>query len=151
MEIERKYLVRKMPPLDGCACHMIEQAYLCTKPVVRIRREDDQYYLTYKGSGLMAREEYNLPLDAESYRHLLKKADGIILGKKRYVLPLGGGLKAELDEFSEPYRGLWLAEVEFSSIEEAERFTPPDWFGKEVTQDGRYHNSSLSRGIKLEE
>lgn len=64
MEIERKYLVNQVPAdYMEFPCHAIEQAYLCTSPVVRIRKEDDSYYLTYKGKGLMAREEYNLPLN----------------------------------------------------------------------------------------
>ena len=76
MEIERKYLVNHVPAdYMEFPCHAIEQAYLCTSPVVRIRREDDSYYLTYKGKGLMAREEYNLPLNEQAYAHLLKKAD----------------------------------------------------------------------------
>ena len=64
MEIERKFTVRKLPDnLDSYPFHIIEQAYLNTDPVVRIRREDDAFYLTYKGKGMMAREEYNLPLN----------------------------------------------------------------------------------------
>ena len=46
MEIERKYLITHPP--KGYETHpssLIEQAYLCTQPVIRIRKEDDQYYL----------------------------------------------------------------------------------------------------------
>lgn len=82
MEIERKFLVPVLPEnLSSYPCHLIEQAYLCTSPVVRIRRQDDDFILTYKGSGMMAREEYNLPLTRESYGHLLPKADGIVITK----------------------------------------------------------------------
>ena len=89
MEIERKFTVRKLPDnLDSYPFHIIEQAYLNTDPVVRIRREDDAFYLTYKGKGMMAREEYNLPLNKDSYYHLLEKADGNIISKKRYIIPL---------------------------------------------------------------
>lgn len=89
MEIEKKYLIHKLPEnLDTYPCKKIQQAYLCTNPVVRIRRQDDQYILTYKGKGLMVREEYNLPLNQEAYEHLLEKADGLILTKTRYLLPL---------------------------------------------------------------
>lgn len=89
MEIERKFTVRTLPVnLDSYPCRIIEQAYLNTDPVVRIRREDDSYYLTYKGKGLLAREEYNLPLNEESYYHLREKADGNIISKKRYVIPI---------------------------------------------------------------
>ncbi len=77
MEIERKYLLDQLPEnLTSYPCKKIEQGYLSTDPVVRIRRSDDEYYLTYKSKGLMVREEYNLPLTKESYLHLREKADG---------------------------------------------------------------------------
>ena len=86
MEIERKFLIQKMPEHpEQYKSHLIEQAYLNVRPVVRVRREDENYYMTYKGVGMMAREEYNLPLDADSYAHLLQKADGNIITKRRYL------------------------------------------------------------------
>ena len=106
MEIERKFLIKELPgDLDNYPCHKIEQAYLNTNPVVRIRRQDDTYILTYKGEGHMVREEYNLPLNETSYCHLKEKADGIVLSKTRYLLPLDGGLTIELDVFRLPMRG----------------------------------------------
>ena len=145
MEIERKYLLHQLPDhLEQYPFHKIEQGYLCTAPVVRIRRQDQEYYLTYKGSGLMNREEYNLPLTEEAYLHLREKADGILLSKTRYLLPLTDGLTAELDIFDAPYEGLWLVEVEFPNQESAEKFVPPKWFGEDVTFSSRYHNSTLS-------
>lgn len=154
MEIERKYKINNLqdlpPNYRSFPCHAIEQAYLCTDPVVRVRREDDSYYLTYKGKGLLAREEYNLPLTRESYGHLLKKADGLILTKVRWLLPVEGrtDLTIELDVFSGCYEGLILAEVEFPTIEDADSFTPPDWFGEDVTFSGLYQNSRLSNPHK---
>ena len=63
MEIERKFLVNSLPfGLEGYPCHRIEQAYLCTDPVLRIRRKDDAYIFTYKGAGFLKREEYEFPL-----------------------------------------------------------------------------------------
>ena len=138
MEIERKFTVRQLPEdLARYDSHLIEQGYLNTNPVVRVRREDDTYYLTYKGKGLMAREEYNLPLNKEAYEHLLAKADGIILTKKRYMIPVPGNdhLTIELDVFEGHYDGLILAEVEFASEEEAKAFNPPAWFGEDVTNN----------------
>lgn len=148
MEIERKYLITQLPAdYTSYPYHFIEQGYLSTEPVVRVRREDDTYYLTYKSKGLLAREEYNLPLTEESYHHLVKKADGHILTKKRYLIPVKGSdhLTIELDVFEGMFKGLILAEVEFPSIEEAEHFLPPDWFGEDVTFSGEYQNSRLSR------
>ena len=120
MEIERKFTVKALPEnLDSYPFHLIEQAYLNTDPVLRIRRQDNEYYLTYKGKGLMAREEYNLPLNEEAYRHLIQKADGIIISKKRYLIPLTGRLTIELDIFEGDLAPLKLAEVEFETKEEA--------------------------------
>ena len=142
-EIERKYLIHTIPfDLKEYAFHDIEQGYLCTEPVVRIRRSDDEYYLTYKGKGLMAREEYNLPLNQSSYEHLLPKADGICISKKRYLIPWDP-YTIELDVFEKSLAPLIIAEVEFPSIEEANAFTPPDWFDQDVTKDPAYHNSNL--------
>ena len=146
MEIEKKYLLKELPDLSSCEHHKIEQAYLCTGPVVRVRREDEKYYMTYKGSGLMSREEYNLPLTAESYEHLKKKADGNIISKTRYLIPLEkDNLMAEVDVFEKPFAPLIMAEVEFESEEQANAFEAPEWFGEEVTFDGRYHNSYMSK------
>lgn len=147
MEIERKFLIKELPEnLEQYDYHLIEQGYLSTNPVVRVRREDDTYYLTYKGKGLLAREEYNLPLNEESYAHLLKKADGNIIKKRRYLIPYDK-FTIELDEFSDPFAPLLMAEVEFDSIEEANSFVAPEWFGKDVTNDSNYQNSTLSKKV----
>ena len=132
MEIERKYLVKTLPDhLDQYESKKIAQGYLCTEPVVRIR--------------LMVREEYNLPLTKESYGHLLPKIDGLLIAKTRYLIPLNEHLTAELDIFEKDLAPLTLVEVEFDSVEEADKFTAPDWFGEDVTNSGKYHNSYLSR------
>lgn len=147
MEIERKFLIKEVPAEAQAAEKLvIEQAYLCRKPVVRVRRANDDYYLTYKGGGMMAREEYNLPLTAEAYKTLRAKADGTIIRKTRHLIPYcsaGEEYLIELDLFENPNPGLWMAEVEFESIEKAEGFEPPAWFGTEVTYDKRYHNSNM--------
>lgn len=148
MEIERKFLPVTLPEnLEQYKSHSIQQAYLNTAPVIRIRKQDNDFILTYKGSGMMAREEYNLPLNEDSYNHLLAKADGNIITKTRYLIPIPGNLTAELDIFEDKFSGLSLIEVEFDSIEAANSFIAPDWFGEDVTNDGHYHNSYLSKVI----
>ena len=145
MEIERKFTIRELPAdLGRYPVRHLQQAYLNTDPVVRIRREDDAYWLTYKGSGMLAREEYNLPLNRESYEHLLPKCDGNVISKDRYLIPYGQHT-IELDIFHAPFAPLTIAEVEFRTKEEAEGFTPPACFLQDVTYDPAYHNSALSR------
>ena len=146
IEIERKFLVKEIPDkLDTFERIDMTQGYLNTNPVVRIRKENDDYVLTYKGSGLLSRSEYNLPLNEESFNHLIKKCDGIIISKSRYKISLKNNLIAELDIFKGDLDSLKLVEVEFNSVEEADNFTPPEWFGEDVTTDGRYHNSYISK------
>lgn len=161
MEIERKFLIKKLPEhLDEYPLLHIEQGYLSTSPVIRVRRENEDYYLTYKGSGMMAREEINLALNKDAYYHLREKADGKIISKNRYLIPLvhpifateNGSLKppadyqltVELDVFDPPFAPLVMAEVEFGSREAAEAFVPPEWFGEDVTYRKEYHNSFMA-------
>ena len=145
MEIERKFLISELPDdLNNYPCLKIEQGYLCTWPVVRIRRQDDAFILTYKSDGMMVREEYNLPLTRTAYEHLKPKTDGIFISKKRYCIPYGKHT-IELDVFENELAPLILAEVEFSSEEEALAFTPPSWFKEDVTHSRLYHNSYLSQ------
>jgi adenylate cyclase len=37
------------------------------------------------------------------------------------------------------------AEVEFKTSKQAKAFSPPDWFGKEVTEDEEYKNAHLAQ------
>ena len=152
MEIERKFTVKRLPDnVDSYDHHMIEQAYLTTEPTIRVRREDDRYYMTYKGVGgsntSLSHEEHNLALTKEAYETLASKADGNIIRKKRILIPFGENL-IELDIFAEPFENLIIAEVEFDSVEKASAFTPPDWFDEDVTDRREYRNAYLSR-VKL--
>ena len=149
MEIERKFLIKQLPELDNYKYVDIEQGYLSTSPVVRIRKKNDSYILTYKGSGLMEREEIEAALTEEAYKHLLAKIDGHPITKRRYLIPLDK-YTVELDVFEGHMKGLIMAEVEFPSVEEANGFVPPEWFGEDVTSDKRYHNSNMIFGNPLE-
>lgn len=155
MEIEQKYLVSRLPEdLDRWKSSEIEQGYLCTDPVIRIRRMDDQYILTYKSrqgvpkmTGICINQEEEMPLTRDAYYHLLGKTDGRRIEKTRYTMmyPSGGrNYKIELDIFHGYYEGMVLAEVEFPSKEEADQFIPPDWFSENVSDDYHYSNAFLA-------
>lgn len=148
-ETEYKYLINpSLIDYSNYPFSEIEQAYLSTSPVIRIRKRDQAYYLTVKGSGLIRREEFEMPISAEEYHNLKTKAEGYIITKKRYLIPYHCNQKEytiELDIFTGELEGLSLAEVEFSSLVEAENFIAPDWFLKNVSTNCRYHNSYLSK------
>ena len=96
-----------------------------------------------KGSGLMSREEFELPLTKEEYMSLSEKTEGIVIKKRRYLIPYGA-YTIELDVFEEPLAPLVYAEVEFGTEDEANSFVPPDWFGEDVTDDPNATNAALS-------
>lgn len=142
MEIERKFLIDESKINYKEYPHkLLEQAYLCTNPVIRVRKEDDTYYMTYKGKGMMTREEYNLPLNKEAYESLKEKREGNLISKTRYLIPFKN-YTIELDDFASP-KPLLMAEVEFPTEEEANSFVGPEWFVEDVTGDPKYHNSNM--------
>lgn len=144
MEIERKFLVKNFPDLSkAIKIKKLEQGYISTSPVIRIRRSNNQFILTCKGKGLLAREEFELPLSEEEFLHLKKKTEHHTIVKTRYLYPFMHHT-IELDIFEEQLKGLVIAEVEFNSLEAANDFTPPEWFGDDVTMDHRYQNSYLT-------
>lgn len=148
MEIERKWRVEKLPEnLSQYKCTDMIQGYLNVHPTVRIRRENNEYFLTYKGisDNDISHIEYNLPITDEAFEHMLPKCDGRVIRKKRYLIPLtDSGLCAELDIFEEPFTSLIIVEVEFPSEEAAKAFTPPLWFGDDVTHDRRFRNAAMA-------
>lgn len=155
MEIERKFLIKEAPlNLENYSHFEIEQGYLCTSPVLRIRQNGDSYIFTYKSDGLMSREELEVPLTKESYEHLLPKCDGSLINKTRYQIPEKNFSKKELlielDVFHGKLEGLILAEVEFDSEEEAYSYTAPAWFTIEVTSNFTFHNSHISNSSPAE-
>lgn len=145
MEIERKFLIKKLPAdLTSYPALQIEQGYLNTSPVLRIRRKNDTYIFTYKSAGLLSREEVEVPLTKEAYLHLVPKCDGILITKTRYQIPDQQGHIIELDIFHGSLEGLVLAEVEFASEEQANAFQPPEWFARDVTMETTFHNSCMA-------
>ena len=111
MEIERKFLVKSLPEnLEQYPKHHIQQAYISTNPVLRLRQWDETYILTYKGPGLLSREEHEFPLTEEAYGRLLTKTEGTPITKDRYCIPCGT-YTVELDVFAPPFAPLMLAEV----------------------------------------
>ena len=64
MEIEKKFLTKQIPfDISKFPHTEIEQSYISTDPVIRIRKSGNSFILTVKGSGHISREEYEIPLN----------------------------------------------------------------------------------------
>ena len=98
MEIEKKFKVKQLPDnLDGYDQKHIEQGYLCVNPIVRIRKSNDRYILTYKSlaagsddknTDFRINNEIEVFLTKEGYEHLKEKVDDNLIIKTRYIIPL---------------------------------------------------------------
>jgi adenylate cyclase len=111
---------------------------------VRVRRREGSATLTVKGAGGRSRVEEELDIDGERFERLWPLTEGRRIEKTRYEIPAGDGLTIELDVYSGDLAGLIVAEVEFDSEDAADRFSGPDWLGREVTDDKRYKNQRLA-------
>ena len=145
-EIERKFLVDALP--DGLPPgERVEQGYLAVAPdgtEVRVRRRAGRCTLTIKSGPAHVRVEEELDIDERRFEALWALTEGRRIAKTRHVVPLEGGVQAELDVYADPLADLRVAEVEFPSAAASEAFSPPGWFGRELTGDARYANQSLA-------
>ena len=148
VEIERKFLVQRVPADLGSLSHReIDQGYLAVTDEgveVRVRRSGAECYLTIKSGAGRVRVEEEIEIDERRFRSLWALTEGRRLTKVRYRLPLGEGVCLELDVYAGALQGLTTAEIEFGSEEEAAAFVPPDWVGREITDDARYKNHRLA-------
>lgn len=145
IERERRFLVREVPEAlpDGSR---IVQGYLMTMPAaVRVRRRDTACTLTIKTGTGLARTEIERSITDAEFDALWDVANDLRIEKHRHLIPLADGLIAEVDLFTGPLAGRRLVEVEFDTDDAAAAFEPPAWFGREVTDDGRYTNAALAR------
>jgi len=143
-EIERKFLVVRIPDELTEPGVEIRQGYLSTEPVeVRVRSTDrDRHELTVKSLGGLTRVEVSVPLAPGQFDELWSLAHGVIEKTRRHVGV--GGHTAEVDVYGGKLDGLVVVEVEFPSEQEAAVFVPPAWFGREVTNDRRFRNAALA-------
>ncbi len=149
MEIERKFLVRDSSYRQRAhQSYRIQQGYLYSgggRPSVRVRRRDDQAFLTIKGpsvDGGLSRYEFEKEISLEEAAQLFRLCEPGIIDKRRYLVDYEGHT-FEVDEFYGDNEGLLMAEVELNSTMEDAKI--PDFIGCEVTGDSRYYNSHLRR------
>lgn len=146
VEIERKFLLARMPDLVGARRLPIHQGYLTRTDdsvELRLRREGEALVLTLKSGSGLTRKERNVPLAPAQFDLLWPETEGRRIEKTRWIGALPGGLQFELDVFEGALAPLRVVEVEFESLDQAAAFDPPGWFGAEVTEDPRYGNRAL--------
>jgi CYTH domain-containing protein len=119
------------------------QGYISLNPETRIRKRDNQYYLTIKGEGDIVREEIERVVSENEGKELFSRVESKLIEKTRYLICIGKYI-AELDIYKKHLEGLVVVEVEFETEEEAEKFNPPTWFGEDISKNKEYRNKVLA-------
>jgi adenylate cyclase len=150
LEIERKYLLRAMPPLPaGTTSAVVEQGWLPGEKLAeRLRRTERDGRVTYHRAVKSGRGVTRIEIEEETTRelfdHLWPLTEGRRVRKRRHYVP-AGELTWEIDEFTD--RELVLAEVELPS--EGTPVPVPEWLApvlvREVTGEDAYVNLRLAR------
>lgn len=143
MEIERKFLIDGFPALPEWKRAWVRQGYLSLSPEVRIRSQQEgtseSYRLCIKGEGALVREEIELELDQDRFERLAALLPKPMICKDYRVYRLENGLYLECSHVDpETETSFYYAEVEFPDQEQAQRFCPPAFLGREVTYDPQY-------------
>lgn len=145
-ETERKYLVHTLPDLTQAKHAQIVQGYLAVDAdgtEVRLRRKGESYFLTVKTGEGVSRGQIEREITESQFNAFWPATEGKRLEKERYELPYQDHL-IELDLYRGALEGLQVAEVEFDTESRSAAFTPPDWFGREVTMETAYKNHYLA-------
>lgn len=150
LEIERKYLLRAIPPrLEKEPFVRIDQGYVPGEKLhERVRRKRGEngtsYYRTIKLGTGVSRIEVEETCDEKIFAKLWTLTRGRRVQKKRYAVE-EGDLTWEIDVFTD--RELVLAEVELESADRVP--TLPAWLApfvvREVTDEPTYVNLNLAR------
>jgi CYTH domain-containing protein len=146
-EIEKKFIVKKLPEnLESFPKKEIRQGYVSISEdgtEVRVRQKNNKFYHTTKSTGGLVRKEVEKEITQEEFDTFWAQTEGRRVEKTRYEIPLENDLLAELDIYHGDLDGLQTVEVEFHG-NNIEGFTPPDWFGDDVTENRAYKNANLA-------
>ncbi|MGI9553922.1 MAG: CYTH domain-containing protein [Thermodesulfobacteriota bacterium] len=145
-EIERKFLIYNPPPdYHKNPFNEIVQGYIAITEdkEIRVRKKGEGFFQTIKtGEGLI-RKETEIEITREQFDALWPITEQWRIEKKRYEIKYDNYL-IELDFYKGKLADLIVAEVEFKSEEESSSFNPPDWFGREITDDKGFKNKNLA-------
>lgn len=156
MEIERTFFI------SSGVFKMVQAHYPCLKKFgilqgytaiekkgneVRIRRkkkgEEVTYSTTTKSYGARDRGEYKHFISKRTFEELfLHCVHGRWFRKKKFIFRIARK-KVFFNVYEKPLH-IIIAEVEFRTRCQAEKFIPPDFFGKEVTEIKKFRGRNLA-------
>ncbi|MCL6605560.1 MAG: CYTH domain-containing protein [Paenibacillus sp.] len=160
LEIERKFLLPEYPEQlinDGeikiMTSQNIDQTYLAIDggQELRVRKITDldsgevTYTHTFKDGKGISREEIEYFISEGLYNQMIEAVNAVPLIKKR-LTGIWNGTTIEIDVYNQ--LELSVLEVEFDSLEEAESFNAPEWFGEDVSTERKYSNKTVWKELQ---
>lgn len=162
MEIEKKFLLPQFPEaiieageLSVRSKQRIEQTYLAMdeNEELRVRRISDlgtgevSYTHTFKRGNGLAREEVEYEISESMYAQVAAAFGFTPLTKIRITADWHGRT-VEIDIYDQLQ--LSVLEVEFESLEEANTFAAPAWFGEDISSQKQYSNKTVWKQLQGE-
>lgn len=142
-EIERKFLIKRMPDLSNFESVIYERYYIFRNDFVEMRaqKKGEKFEIERKEmvSGLSA-EKTKLVISEPEFEKLKQLGSEAILREGFFI---SSNPNVSIKIYHGKHEGLKKIEVEFSSEDEARAFQIPDWYGEEIT------DSMVSRDSKL--
>lgn len=138
MEIERKFLIKEMPKLEGIKSIPYERYFIKIEPEYqeRIQKKGDVYEYEIKkavhGAGNISKHQKEKRyISKEEFENLKqgKENEGVI----REGFNISSNPDVSIKIYHGRFEGLVRAEVEFDSVEEASSYVPEAWMGEEIT------------------
>lgn len=147
-ERERVFLVKKFPidinkytPIQIGVGDFFESN---STDALKIKQKGDKYYLIKKETNTAhERVEHIIDIKEGEFNALVKCAVQFHR-KNRYIYPYGKYL-CEIDYYLDQLDGYARAEVEFNNNEDMFGFTPPEWFGGEITEINHEIHENLGK------
>ncbi|MFD1775381.1 CYTH domain-containing protein [Paenibacillus rhizophilus] len=160
MEIERKFLLPEFPQqlvqegkLNIHSRQRIEQTYLAMDgpQELRVRKIENlasgevHYTHTFKNGLGISREEIEYDISQGLYEQMIRAVRAVPLIKER-ITGEWNGVTVEIDIYDQ--LKLSVVEVEFHSLEEAQSFEAPEWFGQDVSEEKKYSNKTVWKELQ---
>lgn len=144
IEIERKFLIHKMPSEKPVKSYKIRQGYVAREGEnsVRVREKGDQFILSVKTNHAEGgRNELEYNISSEEGEVLFSSINHDVIEKTRNIYEINE-LTWEVDVFTGRNTGLIVAEIELNDINQDIDF--PEWVGPEVTELSKFYNANLA-------
>lgn len=152
IEIERKFLLasNRWRSLVQRSVH-IEDGLVASSDdrKTRVRIIGDRATLAVKTgriAGVREEFEYDIPM-TDACRLMACCGSNVTVKIRHYVQH--AGLTWEIDEYDGLLKGVLLAEVELSAVDQP--IDLPDWIGREVTSQASYRKTNLLRARQMGE